>query len=293
MIRCAARGAFAELWQARVTGTWSPNRSAAVSSSVVPDVTNLSVGEIVAVKRLQPEWMQHPTARQLLNNEAEVLARVRSPYVVRLHCPCLDEAAPSLVCEWLEGCDLESLLPEGEPLPLLSAVWYGRQIAAGIHDLHSAGFVHGDIKPANVFVQRNGAIKLIDLGFAAPIQRGLSAANMRSLLVGTPEYLAPEAAAGEPAPREARDLYSLGIVLFRLFVGRLPFEGDSVSEILRSQLVDRHANLRRSQPGLGVELCQLVDGLLRKQPLRRLVAAGDALRTLIRIELQLLQCAVA
>ena len=168
---------------------------------------------------------------------------------------CTEATPPYLLLEWLSGKTLESRLSITSKLFCREALWIARQCAQGMHSLLVAGYTHGDIKPSNIFICDDGCVKLIDLGFACPDQ--LSTIDLQnaagSSLAGTPEYLAPEALVQRNSPRGpsgiSRDIYSLGVTLYRMLTGTLPFQGETVVDVLRQHQQSLPAPLRSTSPG--------------------------------------------
>lgn len=252
-------GAFSQVWQVR----------------------DEQSGELFALKELRSEWDGHKTARQLFANEAEVGQKLSSPFVVRIYQAQLQCAPRYLLMEWLVGQTLERLLSDRGSIPVRQTVWIARQCAQGMSDLAAAGFLHGDIKPSNVFVCQKGQVKLIDLGFAHPTSA------ISAEITGTLEYLAPESLARVPSGI-ARDLYSLGVMLFRMLSGRLPFAGETAGDIARHQQESIAPALRSLNPQVPLEVASLVQRLLSKQPLRRAAGVADLVRELVALEIQLI-----
>lgn len=264
LLHSAGRGSFSEIWKAR-------DRS----------------GRLYALKQLKPVWREDVTARHLLENEARIATATESEHVVRLEHSVSDADRLCLVLEWLDGQTLEARLADGRPLPLGTAVWIGRQTAQGLNDLAIAGFAHGDVKPANIFVTREGDAKLIDLGFACPLRADRIEAE-RTVATGTAEYMAPEILAGDRARPTARDIYSLGITLFRMISGRLPFQDATTAGVLKLQRQAKPPGLQTLRPEAPAKLCELVAAMLAKQPVRRPCSYADIVRELIELELALL-----
>jgi serine/threonine-protein kinase len=252
------RGAFSEVWKVRQEMS----------------------GRVGALKRLRPEWRENAAARQLLRNEAEVGRAVKSPHVIRVYFAETGGDDPFVVLEWIEGSPLEQVLNENELLSVRKALWIARQCAAGLADLERAGFAHGDVNPANVFVSSEGEVKLMDLGFARPLK-----AAGAGMLSGTPEYMAPESLCSADFHPGQRDIYSLGIMLFRMLTGRLPFTGDSTAETLQLQRSARPPLLRKLRPEVSREVADFVGRLLAKHPLRRPADVQSVIRELLRLEL--------
>jgi serine/threonine-protein kinase len=269
LLSLAGRGTFAEVWQVRDPQT----------------------GQVYALKQLRPEWVERPAARQLLRNEAEVGSKVSSEYVARVQDSELETSSPYILLEWLSGQTLEAHLPRGQRLPGHDALWVARQVAQAMHSLLVAGHTHGDIKPSNIFICNDGTAKLIDLGFARPDQMlDLDFSNSsHEPLTGTPEYLAPEALLPGHPGGIARDVYSLGITLYRMLTGVLPFQGETIADILQQQQQSMPTRLRSLAPDVPREVADFVHRLLAKAPLRRGNGLSWLIHELIGLELLLLE----
>lgn len=268
-IALAGRGAFAEVWKVRDRRT----------------------GRLFARKQLLPDWQAKPVGLRLLENEAEVTAAVSSEFIVPLHDAHLDSRPPYLLFAWLSGTTLEEVLQRERLLPWCDAIWIARQCAQGMHDLLIHGYLHGDIKPANIFICDDGAARLIDFGFARRDSSCSSGADTieNNSLAGTPEYMAPELlVSGQPASI-SRDIYSLGVTLYRMLAGRLPFQGDHPAEIMRHQRDHVPKSLRSLAPHVPMEVVSLVQRLLSKQPIRRGGGLHWLIRELIGLELNALR----
>jgi serine/threonine-protein kinase len=258
LVAMSGRGSFAEVWQVRKHPT----------------------GEIYALKQLRADRLDQPAARRILENEAEVGCKVSSEHVVKVCEVFTDSAPPFLLLEWLSGQTLEACLTYRKKLFCREALWIARQCAQGMHGLLVAGYTHGDIKPSNIFICDDGTVKLIDLGFARPDHRSaIDLADPAGLmLAGTPEYLAPEVLIPRNSEGIARDIYALGITMYRMLTGALPFQGAAIADVLRQHQQTLPVPLRELAPEVPREVAQLVHRLLSKEPFRR----GDGLSWLIR-----------
>jgi len=249
-------------------------------------VTHRDSGEMFALKMLRADWADYTVTQRLLENEAEVGAAVNSRYVVKVHAVDLESSPPYVLMEWLDGEILESVLRERGNLPYIEALWIARQCAEGLESLRQAGYTHGDIKPANMLVERDGSLKLLDLGFARRCRK-IDADQIPTvdILTGTPEYLAPEALSAEPSWGVARDIYSLGVTLFQMLTGRLPFQAEQPGDLLRSQLGATPPKVRQFSADVPRELEELVAAMLAKQPVRRPQSLERLIRVLMELEL--------
>ena len=272
LVGIAGRGSFAEVWQ----------------------VLQHPTGEVFALKQLRADRLDQPVARQILENEAEIGSKVACEHVVKVCKARTDAVPPYLLLEWLSGQTLEARLSTSKKLFCGESLWIARQCAQGMHSLLIAGFTHGDIKPSNIFICNNGNVKLIDLGFARPDQ--LSAADLEHspgrALTGTPDYLAPEALAQPNSSGRSsglsRDIYSLGATLYRMLTGSLPFQGETVADVLRQHQKSIPVPLRTLAPEVPREVSDLVHRLLSKEPLRRGNGLSWLIRELIGLELDVL-----
>lgn len=277
------RGSFAGAWDApagyELTGPCGNG-----SFSEICKVRCRESERFFALKRLRPEWLNEPDARKLFSAEADAGRQARGEHVVRLAHSDTTGERPFLIFEWLDGQTLQQRLESSEPLTVPTAIWIARQTAEGLHTLQRAGFVHGDVKPENIFLCRNGLVKLIDLGFAHRIDREPVCAEQK-VLVGTAEYLAPEVLTGDVADPVAKDVYSLGVTLFRLLAGRMPFLGEHAAEIMRLQRQAKPPELKSLCPEAPEELVDLVNAMLAKQPLRRPAHLAGLVTRLVELEI--------
>jgi serine/threonine protein kinase len=214
-----------------------------------------------AVKVLRDDWEDPTNAVKLLQREARAGLSVRHPHLVRVTHASVTAPPYFLVMELLPGESLRRRLRRDYRLDVADAVWVVRQTAEALAALHRAGFVHGDVKPDNLRLTGDGTAVLIDLGFAHRPRE--NAAFLRAgYVLGTANYLAPEQCAAEPAEDFASDLFSLGVTLFEMLTGRLPYPPGSLRQTFRRHRCDPPADIRRSVPNLPPALATLVERLL-------------------------------
>jgi eukaryotic-like serine/threonine-protein kinase len=232
------------------------------------------LGREVALKVLHPWIADDPELRGRFEREAAALARLEHPNVVRLYDVLEDRRQTVLVLELVEGSGLDGLIG-GRTLDWDETRRFCAPVAAALAHAHARGVVHRDLTPANVLVEHgSGRVVVTDFGLAR-LARASRSAPISGILAGTPEYWAPEQAAGtETGP--ATDLYSLGCMLFRLLAGRVPFE---VEDRLATGLRRAHEpapSLSTVAPDAPPEAVQLVDRLLERDPVKRGHAADVA-----------------
>ena len=164
----------------------------------------------------------------------------------------------------------------------LNVLRIAREIAAGLAAAHAQGLTHRDIKPANIWLEKTGRVKILDFGLARPEQDDAHL-TQTGIIAGTPQYMAPEQAAGQPVDHLS-DLFSLGCVLYRLLTGRLPFRGPSTMAVLRALALDQPQPPHEVNPEVPRALSDLTMRLLAKEPHNRPQSADDVVQELARIE---------
>jgi serine/threonine protein kinase len=243
----------------------------------------LDSDEACAVKVLRPDWQDQPTAIKLLQREARACLAVQHRHLVRLLDAHVTKPPYFLVLELLTGEVLRRRLRRDYRLDVPTAVWVTRQIAEALAALHRAGFAHGDVKPDNVRLLDDGRAILLDLGFAH--RPGENAALLRQgYVLGTIDYLAPELCGPEPADLLASDLFSLGVMLFEMLAGQLPYPPGSVHQTFRRHEADPPADIRTLAEPLPPGLVKLVERLLARKPGDRPGAAA-VVRQLVNLEI--------
>jgi serine/threonine-protein kinase len=181
---------------------------------------------------------------------------------------------------------LSDRLVRGEPLPPRRAFWIARRIATAMQSLAAAGFAHGGLCPAQVFVDKGEEVRLLGLGSAIALRGGVEACRQRSgSAPEMAEYLAPERQLGVPFDPLAADVYSLGVMLFETLAGRPPFVSDNGDDLPRLHRQAKPPRIRNADSLIPAEGVELVDSLLRKEPLRRPRDLTAIVRTLIDVEL--------
>jgi serine/threonine protein kinase len=203
----------------------------------------------------------YAAARLRFLQEAATASRLQHPDIVALYGAGDDRGIAFLAMEALAGADLSRYTRPSRLLPEPIVLRIVARVAEALAYAHQQGVVHRDVKPANVMVDLpTHQVKVTDFGIA----RCTDAARTRTgLTIGTPAFMAPEQLAGD-APDAASDLYALGVMLFQLLTGRLPYEGDSMGRLLKAIATEPPLALRALRPSLPAELAPLMDGLLAK-----------------------------
>ncbi len=209
----------------------------------VYEAEHLATNRRVALKIVAARLASDPVAMDRFRREALVMSRITHPNVVAVEdFGSLKDGALFMVMELLRGKSLQAWLAQEELTPQ-QALHVGIQVCEGVHAAHEAGVVHRDIKPGNVFLEAPRAsskmgVKVLDFGISKLVDQTASAdVTMAGTVFGTPEYMSPQQAKGKPADR-ATDIYSIGVLLFRMLTGRVPFEGETYMEVLIKHITE-------------------------------------------------------
>jgi tetratricopeptide (TPR) repeat protein len=245
---------------------------------VVYKARDTRLGRIVALKRL-PEGLRrhHPRALQFFLREAQSAARLNHPNIVTVFDADQQDGQFFITMELLEGQPLHTILRERGQLSAMNVIGIARQACRGLDYAHGQGIVHRDIKTANLFATTDRVIKIMDFGLAKVLEEVRGATTLVS---GTPYYMSPEQVLGQDVDHRA-DLYSLGVTLFELATGRVPFDSGEVAYHHRHTPAPDPRALR---PDLPEPLARLISKLLAKNPADRLQSAADVLDALMDIE---------
>nr|WP_304984905.1 MULTISPECIES: serine/threonine-protein kinase [unclassified Corallococcus] len=239
----------------------------------------VSLGRKVAIKVLHHDLHAQPGMAERFKREARLLSAVEHPSVVRIVDFGQSGDAACLVMEFVEGQSLHDALQQG-PLLAPRALALLQQLAEGLAAIHDKGIIHRDLKPENVFISpsvRGEQARLLDFGIARLVEPDAnSALSQVGVVLGTPEYLSPEQAVGAKVDTRS-DLYSFGVLAYRVLSGRLPFDGPSPRHFLAQHASGAPLPLDRAAPQLSryVGLLALVMRLLDKDPAKRLQSAHE------------------
>lgn len=253
---------------------------------VVYRATDEALGITVAIKLLRPELALRPDAFERFRQELLLARQVSSPHVVRIHDIASHDFGSGeprwlISMDLVEGEPLDHRLDRG-PLPVEDALRIARHVALGLDAAHARGVVHRDLKPANVLIDAEGNAYISDFGVARSIAGSTRSAT--SSVVGTPDYLSPEQARGNPVgPRS--DLYALGLILHEMLTGERAFASATAAEALAQRLVRTPPLVTQSRPEVPTWVARLVERLLRPQPCHRLPDARAVVEAIDRREL--------
>jgi serine/threonine-protein kinase len=245
--------------------------------AAVYEAEDTSLGRRVAVKVLHPQFNGDEAFLTRFDREAKAVAGLKHPSIADVYDIGRDAEHSYIVMELVNGQSLKELIKDG-PLPPERVVDIGVQIGKALQHAHAAGVVHRDVKSQNILVSPDGAATLVDFGIA--VARGASSVTEAGTVLGTVHYIAPEQARGESAV-PASDIYALGVVLYEIATGRLPFEGDSPIEIATKHVSDVPVPPSQLNPRIPLGLEQAILHALEKDPAARPADAGQLVRELL------------
>ncbi|HVW36506.1 MAG TPA: serine/threonine-protein kinase [Pirellulales bacterium] len=266
LVRQAAEGKLCRVYQAQ------PAEGAA----------NRSAG--YALKVLKEASQNDPAAIEVMRREAIVGRKVSHPHLISILSAHVGAAPYFVVMPWLAGATLAEMLAGGNRPPLPVALWIARQAAEALEALDAAGWMHADVKPSNLFVSPSGHVTLLDLGFARRPEETGSAVD-RSVC-GTVHYIAPEMVTSALRPDIRSDIYSLGVTLYELLAGRVPFDGPDLASLAEQHRQAEPPELRSIAPQLPLGVSRLVHSMLAKEPLRRPQTPRELVERLAALEIE-------
>lgn len=246
--------------------------------AIVYSGTDLLLRRRVAIKVLRDQFVSDDGFVARFSNEAQSAAKLSHPNIVNVYDFGHEGEAYYIVMELVEGETLADLLRDGETIPESVAIDYATQIAAGLAYAHRQGLLHRDVKPANVLITSDDVVKLSDFGIARAVSENAAGVTQPGMVMGSVAYVSPEQATGIEQD-ERSDLYSLGVVLFQMISGYLPFEADTPVAVAFKHVAEPAPPI---DPGTGVSpaLAAIVERLLAKAPADRFASATELARAL-------------
>jgi eukaryotic-like serine/threonine-protein kinase len=239
------------------------------------------LGRDVAIKVLPESFKLDADRLARFEREARVLASLSHPNIGMLHALEDFGGTHALILELVDGPTLAERIAAG-PLPLAEVLLIAEQIATALAAAHELGVVHRDLKPGNVKLRDDGNVKLLDFGLAKMIgahfrthgSSDVTATSLGTAVVGTPAYMSPEQARGQPVDKRT-DIWAFGCVLYEMLTGKRPFAGEQTSDVI-AKVIERDPDLAALPPGTPAAIRRLLRRCLVKDPRQRLQDIGDA-----------------
>jgi serine/threonine protein kinase len=264
LVRWLGEGAWTEVYQARPTAS-----------------TREETADYV-VKVLKPSCQHEPTAIQLLQREAFVAQQVRHPHLSSILSAHTETAPRFVVMPYVEGISIAAALQAAGRFMAPQALWFVRQTAEALEALHQAGWLHGDVKPANIIVSASGHTTLVDLGLARSLDTTRSSMEA---FTGSMSYACPEAFNANVPFSPVSDVYSLGVTLYELLTGSRPFNDVDPTDLAAAHLTRPMPDPRLAVPQLLPRVSRLLRQMLAKDPLRR-PAVPELIEWLVDLEVE-------
>src|SRR5215471_14680002 len=250
---------------------------------VVVAATHLQLGQRVALKFLTAEALQHPEALTRFGREARAAAAIRSEHVARvLDVGTLESGQPYMVMEYLEGCDLAAYKLERGPLSIVEAADLTLQACEALAEAHSLGIIHRDLKPANLFLARypdRTSLKILDFGISKVVVP-VGPANdfdmtRMGAIMGSPSYMSPEQMRSTRNVDTRTDIWAIGVVLYELVTGHLPFQAASMPQLCGMILSEPPPAVRHWRPDVPPRFEALIMRCLAKDPRQRFSGVAE------------------
>src|ERR1700737_2772547 len=240
--------------------------------STVYRATDTTLERDVAIKLMHREIASDSDQRERFRREARAVAQLSHPHVVTVIDAGEDGHRPYIVFEYIRGETLKDRIRSHGSLPIPEAVAYAIEIARALGAAHLRGIVHRDVKPQNVLIDPEGSAKVTDFGIARTLEEEGLTADGRVL--GTTDYVSPEQALGHPVTGQS-DLYSLGIVLYEMLTGEVPFRGENQVAVAMKHVREALPDVQVRRPELSAALAAVVDRATAKDTKRRYASADE------------------
>jgi serine/threonine-protein kinase len=247
--------------------------------AVVYKAVDQMLERMVAIKILREDYATDGDFRIRFQQEAKAAANLSHPNIVTVHDFGLDSDQVFIVIEYIDGTDLKSLIRKTGKFSVQDAVGLMAQACAGVGYAHRAGLVHCDIKPHNMLVSNDFRLKVTDFGIARALAT-IHPDEKSDVVWGSPHYFSPEQAAGG-APSPASDVYSLGVILYEMLTGKLPFEAAEATELARMHRLESPRPPRQINPAIPETLEEITLKVLSKEPSARYRTADQLGRVLL------------
>jgi tRNA A-37 threonylcarbamoyl transferase component Bud32 len=241
----------------------------------------------VAIKVLASKHLEDETMKQRFLREARMASQLNHPNIATIHEIGEASGNPYIVMEYVEGQTLSERLESG-PLSLNEVIDVGMQAAEALAEAHERGVVHRDIKSSNIMITSRGRVKVLDFGLAKPLpvlkrNDGKARLTESGVLLGTVSYMSPEQATGRGEVSHLADIFSLGIVLYEVTAGRLPFEGETYFQTIEAIKKRAPSPLKKHRKETPDALASIIERMLKKDPAERYQLAAEIARDLERM----------
>lgn len=236
----------------------------------------------VAIKILKDEYLNNEEFIRRFKNESKAIAMLSHPNIVKVYDVSFGDMIQYIVMEYIDGITLKEYIDRQGIIEWKDALHLATQILKALQHAHECGIVHRDIKPQNIMLLQDGTIKVTDFGIARFSDKATR--TMTEQAIGSVHYIAPEQARGDVTDGKT-DIYSVGVMLYEMLTGKLPFDGDSAVTVALMQLQSTPKHPREVNPGIPIGLEQITMKAMQKQPSARYTSAAEMLSDIERFRL--------
>lgn len=239
------------------------------------------LNEEVALKLIKPEIASSKKTIERFSNELRLARKIRHNNVGSMYELLEEEGTSYITMEYVSGQDLKGLIRQSGNLAINTSISIAKQVCEGLAEAHKLGIIHRDLKPSNVMIDKEGNVRIMDFGIARSLkEKGITGAGV---MIGTPEYMSPEQVEGKETDQRS-DIYSMGVILYEMVTGRVPFEGDTPFTIGVKHKSEIPKNPKELNSQIPEDLGRVILKCLEKDKANRYQSAGEVRSELEGIE---------
>jgi serine/threonine protein kinase/Flp pilus assembly protein TadD len=243
--------------------------------------TDTKIKEKVALKLIKPEIASDKKTLERFGNELRIARKITHKNVGKMFDINEEGGTHYITMEYVSGQDLKGLIRQSGQLGTGTSLSIAKQVCDGLAEAHKVGVIHRDLKPGNIMIDREGNVRIMDFGIARSLkEKGITGAGV---MIGTPEYMSPEQVEGKEVDQRS-DIYSLGVILYEMATGRVPFEGDTALTIAVKHKTEEPKNPKEFNTQLSEDLSKVILRCLEKDKDKRYQSAGEVRDELSNIE---------